>query len=378
MLKSYDVYRVLYRHEHVKLIKMDTIELTGRQKMLLNLIVQEYVDTAKPIGSNPLVKKYNLDLSSATVRNEMRTLAEAGYLRQPHTSAGRVPTEEAYRFFVSQLMHRPELPARLKDHIARQFNEARQEAGNWMRLAASVLAHQAKAASIVTAPYTETLRFKQLQLISTTGRQVLMVVVMVGGGVSQQMLVLSESVTQDQLTATANQLNHLFTGRDVDEIINSSPSDLDALGEDIYKLVLDELARFGRQITGEVYQDGLNNVLSDPGFTEVESARKALRVLEERALLENLLAQTVMNTEVGGVEVLIGGESQWEELSDCSLVLARYGVPNIATGILGVLGPLRMPYGHTISTVNYMAGLLSNLVGESMDAANGLVHNPSS
>jgi heat-inducible transcriptional repressor len=150
------------------------------------------------------------------------------------------------------------------------------------------------------------------------------------------------------------------------------------LGEDIYKLVLDELARFGRQITGEVYQDGLNNVLSDPGFTEVESARKALRVLEERALLENLLAQTVMNTEVGGVEVLIGGESQWEELSDCSLVLARYGVPNIATGILGVLGPLRMPYGHTISTVNYMAGLLSNLVGESMDAANGLVHNPSS
>jgi heat-inducible transcriptional repressor len=146
----------------------------------------------------------------------------------------------------------------------------------------------------------------------------------------------------------------------------------------MYKLVLDELARFGSQITGEVYQDGLNNVLADPEFAEADAARKALRVLEERALLENLLAQTIMNTEVGGVEVLIGGESQWEELSNCSLVLARYGVPNLATGILGVLGPIRMPYGHTISTVNYMAGLLSNLVGESMDATNGLGQAPSS
>jgi heat-inducible transcriptional repressor len=146
----------------------------------------------------------------------------------------------------------------------------------------------------------------------------------------------------------------------------------------MYKLVLDELARFKSQTTGEVYQDGLNNVLADPGFAEVEAARKALRVLEERALLENLLAQTAMKTEVGGVEVLIGSESQWEELSHCSLVLARYGVPNLATGILGVLGPMRMPYGHTISTVNYMAGLLSNLVGESMDAANGLGKPPSS
>lgn len=358
--------------------KMGKTELTDRQKLILSLIVQEYVDTAKPIGSNPLVKKYNLDLSSATIRNEMRALAEAGYLRQPHTSAGRIPTEEAYRFFVSQLMHRPELPSVLKDDIAQQFNEAKQESGNWMRLAASVLAHQAKAASIVTAPYTERLRFKQVQLISTTGRQVLMVLVMIGGGVSQQMLVLSESVTQDQLTTTANQLNHLFAGRDVDEIVNTSSADLDALGEDMYKLVLDELARFGSQITGEVYQDGLNNVLADPEFAEADAARKALRVLEERALLENLLAQTIMKTEVGGVEVLIGGESQWEELSNCSLVLARYGVPNLATGILGVLGPIRMPYGHTISTVNYMAGLLSNLVGESMDATNGLGQAPSS
>jgi len=148
--------------------------------------------------------------------------------------------------------------------------------------------------------------------------------------------------------------------------------DLDALGDDMYKLVLDELSRFNRQITGEVYQDGLDNVLTGPEFSEAGAARKALRILEERQFLETLLTQTVMNTEVGGVEVLIGGESNWEELSNCSLVLARYGVPNLATGILGVLGPLRMPYGHTISTVNFMAGLLSNLVGEAIDTTSDI------
>jgi heat-inducible transcriptional repressor len=376
MLKSYDVYRALCLRECQKLKKMGKTELTERQKRILNLIVQEYVDTAKPVGSKPLVKKYKLGISSATIRNEMRILSEAGYLRQPHTSAGRIPTENAYRLFVSQLMYGPELPTSLKNTIAQQFSEVKQESANWMQLAASVLAHQSNAASIVTSPHTDLVRFKQLQLISTTGRQVLMVLVMMGGRVSQQMLVLSEPVTQDQLTVTANQLNSMFSGRDVDEIINISPTDLDALGEDMCKLVLDELTRFDRQITGEVYQDGLNNVLAEPEFAEADAARRALRVLEERQSLESLLSQTVMNTEVGGVEVLIGGESNWEELSNCSLVLARYGVPNLATGILGVLGPTRMPYGHTISTVNFMAELLSNLVGQAMDAPNDIEQLP--
>jgi heat-inducible transcriptional repressor len=134
----------------------------------------------------------------------------------------------------------------------------------------------------------------------------------------------------------------------------------------MYKLVVDELRQADSSTTGEVYHDGWTNMLAEPGFTEVETARRALRVLEERPRLEDLLSQTVMNTDVGGVQVLIGGEGNWEELSHSSLVLARYGVPELATGILGVLGPIRMPYGHTISTVNFVGGLLSNLVGETM------------
>lgn len=345
---------------------MSTSELTERQSLILGLIVQEFVEQGKPISSTRLVEDFDLDLSSATVRNEMVVLEEFGFLRKSYDRAGREPTEDAYRFFVREIMRRPELPVSLRHTISHQFYQARYDTAQWMRLAASVLAHQSNAASIVTAPQSDQPRFKHLQLISTTGRQVLMVLVMVGGRVSQQMLVLGEPVTQERLTATAGVLNKKLNGKVYADLSLVPPPDLDTLGEDMYKLVLDELNRADSLLTGEVFHDGWTNMLAEPGFEEIASARRALRVLEERPRLENLLSQTVLNSEVGGVQVLIGGEGNWEELSDCSLVLARYGVPNLATGILGVLGPIRMPYGHTISTVNFVAGLLSNLVGETM------------
>lgn len=340
---------------------MVKIELTERQKLILGLVVQEYVDSAGPISSKHLVEKYSLTFSSATIRNEMVVLAENGYLSKPHSSAGRIPTETAYRFFVRQLMRRPELPSSLKHTITHQFYQARHDSSQWLKLAASVLAHQSNAASIVTAPSAENARFKHLQLISTTGRQVLMILVFMSGEVSQQMLVLGEPIRQERLTAVAEQLNTLFYGSDMDEI-SSNPSELDSLGQDMHELVVAEIVRSRSVVTGEVYQDGWSNFLAEPEFAETQAARRALRVLEERPLLESLLSQTVQDTEIGGVQVLIGGEGNWEELSECSLVLARYGSPNLATGILGVLGPIRMPYGRTISTVDFIAGLMTNLV----------------
>jgi heat-inducible transcriptional repressor len=344
---------------------MSANELSERQKLILGLVVQEFVDTATPVGSKVLVEKYKLEISSATVRNEMAELSEIGYLRQPHTSAGRVPTEDAYRFFVREIMQHPELPISLRQTINHQFYQARHDSSQWMPLAASVLATHSNAASIVTAPQSERLRYKHLQLISTSGRQVLMVLVMIGGRVSQQMLVLSEPVSQEKLSSAAEKLNNLLYDQGLEDI-SPMPQEFDALTEDMYKLVVDELKRADATITGEVYQDGWTNMLAEPEFSEPENARRALRLLEERSRLESLLSETVMNAEIGGVQVLIGGEDNWEELSDCSLVLARYGVPDLATGILGVLGPIRMPYGHTISTVNFMANLLSNMVGETM------------
>jgi heat-inducible transcriptional repressor len=335
--------------------------LTERQKLVLALVIRDYIETAQPVGSVRLVKRYNLDVSSATVRNEMVVLTELNYLRQPHTSAGRVPTEEGYRYFVRQLMGHTDLPNDTKRTITHQFYQAGHDVDRWMRLAASILAHQSQAASLVTAPHTEQPRFKHLELIGTQGRQVLMVLVMTGGQVRQQMLSLAEPVPQGQLSAAAARLNSLCQGLDPQRMASLS-GQLGALEQDVLKLIVDDMRHSGDILGGEVYRDGLTHVLSEPEFAEVEVARNALRILEERSLLEDLLSRTVLPTSVSGVQVLIGGEGTWEELRDCSMVLARYGAPGLATGAVGVLGPIRMAYGHTISTVRFVAGLLSDLV----------------
>jgi heat-inducible transcriptional repressor len=337
--------------------------LSERQKLILALVIRDYIETAQPVGSMRLVEYYRLEVSSATVRNEMVALTELGYLRQPHTSAGRVPTEEGYRFFVRGLMGHTELPASTKDTITHQFYQAGQDVDRWLRLAASVLAQQSQAASLVTTPHSERAHFKHLELIGTRGRQVLMVLVLSEGDVRQQMLALAEPVSQERLTAAANEINRRCQGLGPQEI-DKITAPLDALEQDVLKLIRDELNRTADILGGEVYRDGLTHVLSEPEFSEMEVARNALRILEERSLLEDLLSRTVLTANVGGVQVLIGGEGTWEELRECSMVLARYGAPGYATGALGVIGPIRMAYGRSISTVRFVAGLLSDLVVE--------------
>jgi heat-inducible transcriptional repressor len=189
-------------------------ELSDRQKLILALVIHDYIDTAEPVGSKTIVDRYDLGVSSATVRNAMLDLTEAGYLRQPHTSAGRVPTEEGYRYFVRQLMGHTELPATTKRTITHQFYQVGRDMNRWMRLAASILANQSQAASLVTAPLPNKVRFKHLELIATHGRQILLVLVLSEGDVRQQMLTLAESVPQEQLSDTANHLNQLCQGLD--------------------------------------------------------------------------------------------------------------------------------------------------------------------
>src|SRR6476661_600857 len=138
-------------------------ELTERQKTLLLLIIRDYIESAQPVGSKRLAEHYRINLSSATIRNEMGALTEMGYLRQPHTSAGRVPTEEGYRYFVSQMMHQAELPESVQHTISHQFYQARPDMDQWMHLAASVLAHQSQGASMITAPRAELARFQHVE-----------------------------------------------------------------------------------------------------------------------------------------------------------------------------------------------------------------------
>ncbi len=333
------------------------------------LVVRDYIETAQPVGSQHLVTYYHLEMSSATIRNEMAALTDLGYLRQPHTSAGRVPSEDGYRYFVSHMMHQAELPEAIQHTISHQFHQSRPEVEQWMTLAASVLAHQSQAVSLVTAPHAEKSRFKHAELISTQGRQVLMVVVMVGGEVSQQILTLAEPVGQERLSAVAMRINQTFEGDTVDEISANQPRS-DALETDIVSLIIQDMRRSAERVSGDLYYDGLTNVLAEPEFNASDEARRALRLFDERSTLQDLLSRTVLNSGVGGVQVLIGGEGTWEELRQCSMVLARYGVPGQVTGMLGVLGPMRMSYSKTIPTVRYVAGLLSDLVNDTFASEN--------
>jgi heat-inducible transcriptional repressor len=194
---------------------------------------------------------------------------------------------------------------------------------------------------------------------------VLMVLVMSDGDVNQQILTLAEPVPQERLSVTANRLNQLIAGKTLDEL-SVLPMHSDALEQDILTIISTDMKRTDSLVSGEMYVDGLTNVLSEPEFTDSDNARRALKLFEERSTLQDLLARTVMNSGVGGVQVLIGGEGAWDELRQCSMVLARYGVPGMATGTLGVLGPMRMSYARTIPTVRYVATLLSDLVNENI------------
>ena len=340
-------------------------DLTERQKLILTLIVHEHTRTAQPVGSKTMVDQFNLQMSPATIRNEMAALTDLGYLRQPYTSAGRVPTEEGYRFFVSNLTQQTTLPATTMRTISHQFYQSRQDLDQWLRLAASVLANQSQAASLVTAPHSEKALLKHLELIATRGNQVLMVLVLVGGEIRQQLLTVPEHVNQEQLSAIAAQVTDQCRNCSAEQLLEKIAS-LDPMGQLVLGVVQEELSLSEKLIIGEVYLDGLMNVLAEPEFAESEGARSALKLFEERAFLNDLLERTIMTSNVGGVQVVIGGEGTWDELRQCSVILARYGQHGSMTGTLGVLGPMRMPYGHTISTVRFVAGLLSDKVAESL------------
>ena len=179
------------------------MQLTSRQKLILTAHHPRTHPHGPAGGFQTLVDKYDLSMSSATVRNEMAYLTDVALLRQPHTSAGRVPTEEGYRFFVGNLVHKTGLPTNTRRTIAHQFYQSRQDVEQWLKLAASVLANQSQAASLVTAPHSDKAIFKHLELIATRGRQVLMVMVLMGGEIRQQFITLAESVPQERLSETA-------------------------------------------------------------------------------------------------------------------------------------------------------------------------------
>jgi len=334
-------------------------ELSARRRVVLGLVIREYVASVQPVGSQHLVTKYRLEYSSATVRNELASLENLGYLSQPHTSAGRVPTEKGYRYFVEYLL--AERPLSLSDQrtIRHQFHQASLEMEQWARLAAAVLANTTHSAALATVPKALRCRFKHLELISIRDNVVLLVVVLLGGTVKQQILHLEDPQSQDGLGRLSNQLNDLLSQADAEEVSVRLAS-LPALANQVGQLVAETMAQADCHASDRVFSEGLVHLMAQPEFALSGEAHRVVQILEQPTLLDTIMEEM---RDRDGVQVLIGGEGRWNELSQATLVLSAYGMDEVS-GMLGVLGPLRMPYSRTISTVRYVAELMSGLVQE--------------
>jgi heat-inducible transcriptional repressor len=332
--------------------------LTTRQENILHLIIQEYVTSPSPISSKALVENYDLGISSATVRNDMAALEEMGLLTQPHTSAGRVPTDAGYRYFVQSLLNDTELSSIEQQTIRHQFHQTHLDLAQWMRLAAAILARTVQSVSLITSPQTTQNRYKHMALIVTEGRLVLMVLVLQSGDLLQHVLTLSEPVSQEALSQTADRLNRLCEGLAAEEVLEKA-SHLDLLEQHISKRASDVL-HHADAAGAKIIHDGVVNILNEPEF-ESEGVRQTLRMLEEREMLEDVL-EVVLSPETDGVQVMIAGEGRWEELSHCSIILSRYGVLGQASGALGVVGPTRMRYGRAISAVRYVSEVMNDML----------------
>jgi heat-inducible transcriptional repressor len=335
-------------------------ELTRRQEEILALVVRTYTQTLEPVSSKWLVDKYQLSVSSATVRNELARLEELGYLYAPHTSAGRVPTEAGYRYFVLRLLKEGELTPAEETRIAQKLHTLPLATEQWLMLAATLLARTAQVAALVTPPTAPTSRFKHLELIAIQGRLTLMVLVLHQGAVHQQMLTLAEPVPQTRLSEAASRINALCEGASANEV-RIRAVQAGALEREVMELIAETMERGENNQVHLVYRDGLSAII--PAFQHNEGAQQAVRIFEERPFL-NMILNEILTPLIDHVQVVIGGNGKWDELSYVSMVLSRYGIPGQATGAVGVLGPMHINYGRAIHAVQYVSSLMTTMLTE--------------
>jgi heat-inducible transcriptional repressor len=335
-------------------------ELSNRQRRLLQLIIEEYVASAAPIGSQTLVRKGGLNISPATIRNEMTELEEAGYIYQPHTSAGRIPTDIGYRYFIETLLQESELSPDEQRTILHQFHQIELELDEWTRLAASILAQIVHNAAVVSTPSARQCKLKLVELVPVQDEVALLVVVLHEGHVRQKMITIPEGMTQDSLRVIANKLTTSLQGRTAAGIATKSePISLTPLEE----MVRDDVVRIMRQLDqlsyGDIVFDGLVMMLRQPEFFGSERINQILETLQQRDIVAAMAPEVVQSE---GVRVIIGKEINSPPLQECTVILARYGDVEKIAGVLGVLGPKRMHYEKAIPAVRYVSRVMTGLL----------------
>jgi heat-inducible transcriptional repressor len=332
--------------------------LSDRRACILQAVVKEYIDTATPVGSRTIVGKYGFKASPATIRSEMVRLEEDGYLAQPHTSAGRIPSDRGYRHFVESLMEEEELSEETKRTIRHQFYQVGPALEAWAELAAAILARSVENLALVTAPHADRAHLRRLELVKAGDVLVLLIVVFEEGHPREETLALDRNVSQDALTQTAQRLSRLLSGLSAAQI-QQQTVELTPFEDEVTRATIRVLQLEGEFSYEPAYVDGLRNVLSQPEFSHPQTMLDFLDVLDERSLPRLIPFHWAVP---GEVTVIIGAENPEDAMRHCSLVVARYGRPGGMTGALGVLGPTRLPYPRATSMVRYMGSLLGELV----------------
>ena len=331
--------------------------LSDRSAIILRSIVEQYIDRAIPVPSQSLMHTGGLDVSSATIRNEMMRLEQEGYIIRPHTSAGSVPSDKGYRFYVETLRD-IRLPANQQRMVSHLFHQVETRLDEWARLTAAILAHLAQNMAMVATARSTRAMFKHVELVSIQDRTALIVLVLHGARVRQQLVAFPQAVTQEDLSAASARLNSALTDLTSFDI-EKKKLDLPGTESQVLPTILALMKSEDTVTLDEPYLEGLQHIFSQPEFADPQRALFLVDLLEHKNLMRLILPRDLTES---GVHVYIGGENQAESIHNLSVIISQYGLPGEAVGCIAVIGPTRMPYVRTIASVDYLSEILTALI----------------
>ena len=336
------------------------MELTERKLKILQAIISDYVRSAEPVGSRTLSKKFDLGISPATIRNEMSDLEEMGYLTHPHTSAGRVPSDKAYRLYVNHLMKKHELTPVEKKLIAERLRANVTEFDETIRHAARLLSEITNLTSFAMTPSQNEDTLKFINLLPVDEHTVVLMIVSESGKISNTALRLKVPYTEEGLQILAKNMTYNYNGKKItdvlkEHIISSFETDIEAMSMLAENIMPNFMKTLEDMLNVNLYMDGLTNIFDIPEYNDLEKAKSFLTLLDKKdEFVKRLLERE------DGMIVTIGDENADTLMSDCSLITATYHVDGKMVGKIGVIGPTRMKYSEITSIVEYLTENLSN------------------
>ena len=346
------------------------MNLGDRKRKILEAIINDYIDTAEPIGSRSIAKRYGFGLSSATIRNEMADLEEMGYLEQPHTSAGRIPSDLGYRLYVDHLMKDYKLTVSEIQNMQHALNMKVQELDRLIQNVSNIISKITNYTAIAMTPYMKKASIKRLQLMPIDEFNILLIVVTDAGIVKSKALHLPVKTNADLLTKFTSILNKKFCGLTIEEVEQPDINDIYvemACEERLVTFILNSVIDTINEIdNADVFLGGATNILNYPEYNQVVRAKEILSFLEEKKSLYKLLAKAYKNDhEDNGkrkVNIVIGRENEFTEIKNCSVVMTSYSIGQKVIGSIGIIGPTRMEYAKVVSSLEFLSKNLNNIL----------------